>query len=84
MATEKHYTEQIVDDGFDDLQNNNEDGSRMTKEHYEHLITKLRFSEDQNGLGGFEAVKMMENCLESFLQPPLSSSCFCGSLSRES
>merc|ERR1712052_32644 len=55
-------------DEFDYLENNNEDGIRMTKEHYEHLITKLRFVEDQNGLGGFEAVKMMENCLESFLQ----------------
>ena len=68
MATEKHYTEQIVDDGFDDLETNNEDGIRMTKDHYENLITKLRFVEDQNGLGGFEAVKMLENCLESFLQ----------------
>ena len=68
MATEKHYTEQIVDGGFDDLENNNEDGIRMTKQHYEQLITKLRLVEDQNGLGGFEAVKMVENCLESFLQ----------------
>merc|ERR1712016_78970 len=68
MATEKHYTEQIVDDGFDDLENNNEDGFRMTKLRYEQLITKLRFVEHQNGLGGFEAVKMMEKCLESFLQ----------------
>ena len=40
----------------------------MTKLHYEQLITKLRFVEHQHGLGGFEAVKMMENCLESFLQ----------------
>ena len=68
MATEKHYTEKIVDDLFDDLENGNEDGSRMTKLHYEQLITKLRFVEHQNGLGGFEAVKMMENSLESFLQ----------------
>ena len=68
MTTEKHYTEQIVDDGFDDLENSNEDGIRMTKLRYEQLITKLRFFEQQNDLGGFEAVKMMENSLESFLQ----------------
>ena len=68
MATENYYTEQIVDNGFDDLENNNEDGNRMTKLHYEQLITKLRFVEHRNGLGGFEAVKMMENSLESFLQ----------------
>ena len=68
MATEKYYTEQIVDNEFDDLENNNEEGNRMTKLQYEQLITKLRFVEHQNGIGGFEAVKMMENSLESFLQ----------------
>ena len=70
MATEKHYTGQIVDDGFNELENNNEEGIRMTKRHYENLITKFRFAEDQNGFGGFEVINMIENCLESFLHCP--------------
>ena len=40
----------------------------MSLNQFESLVTKLNFIEDQEKLGGFEMLKVVENGIESFLQ----------------
>ena len=46
---------------FNKLGNGNSSSIEMqlTKDDYEHRISKIRFIASQNNLGGFEAIKMM-------------------------
>lgn len=40
----------------------------MSKYEFEDIMTKIGFTENQQKLGGFEKIKMVENVIESFLQ----------------
>ena len=40
----------------------------MQKREFEQIATQLNYIEEQNSLGGFESMKVMESLIETFLQ----------------
>ena len=70
MSIEQYYSQTLIDDEFDRIENKKDYYSieDLQKHDYEQLMAKITFVDNQNNLGGFEATKMIENGLESFYQ----------------
>jgi hypothetical protein len=69
MATDCYFNAKNLEKDFERIAKQIDwSHSVIRKNEFEGLITKLNFIEEQEKLGGFEMLKVVENAIESFLQ----------------
>jgi hypothetical protein len=69
MATDFYLNSKNLEKDFERISKEvNWSHGVINKKEFESLITKLNFIEDQEKLGSFEMLKVVENGIESFLQ----------------